>query len=1047
MSQFHLYALGLLVLASQLQAAVVPPGYTEILSEPVGPGVTYQKLQKPEPSGLIVHVLEADLNDPRVNLRAVPANDRIFGGRKTVSQIARQQAEKGRGAVVGAINGDFFDLNNSRPTSSMIVDGMYARGYTNTPRSVFAFTENREASFGFRDFSGQVKRLDSGATLAVTSLNGQRVTDALVLYNIHFGAATGTNTAGTEVRLRPLAGASRVNAPFVCEVVAVEEGIGNMGINPGEWILSGHGTTRSYLAGLAIGSQIELSLATSGESRPLAQMMGGGPRLLTAGEHPADFNGVEGFTSVATVIAARSAIGITANRRLQLVVVDGGSTASPGVNLLGLATLLKSLGSVDAINLDGGGSSTLVAGSNYTVRNTPSDGSSRQVASAIVIETEIPLATRIAGLDLEPSVLAVPLNGSSTAQAYATDHSGVRFPIAGSAVWWERSGVGEVNAVGTVSALNYGYGVLRASAHGYDAGGVISVQPPASLWGWRKSAADGNLGDYEWFSTTNSYARGLALGLIAGEPSLLLMNRSSNAWFGNIAEHAALTEMNRTGITGGSFFSNDVELSADGVAFAGNLTTNATSSNLQFRVYQWNDGVSASPTRIINYADLALRLGDKITVTGSVADRTATLYAAASAPTGGSANVVLRWSINADGSWPAAPAVITLPVANKGTQVDIAPLAPGANAAFWAKGNGFPATLHSATGELLATLDTSLIPLAANAIAYLEFGGRAYLAAYLQGAGQENARIIDLTDGPANAKIVLTTQPLGSNANTAGASGDVAWLVRPDQSEAVLAVLATNNGVELIGLPNPALVKPPAVIASSTNATIHPPYTAAEFWVAVGEAASTPRSVSVAVTGDAGISAPSVTLPAGRTFVRLPIAGTLQSATGPVVITGTLAAHPSWMVAGSESAQLTLAAGQPPSAWNAWLASQFNASELADPSVSGPAADPLGQGWPNLLRFGLGLSFASTAAERQAAAPRLDIDAERLRLSYTRPSGGQPGVDYIVEASQDLATWTALAAPETVTSLGDGRERVQVRDTAPIGLSPRRFLRLRLELK
>lgn len=72
----------------------------------------------------------------------------------------------------------------------------------------------------------------------------------------------------------------------------------------------------------------------------------------------------------ANVLSARTAVGATANGTVVLVHVDG-KTREGGINLFQLATLLKELGVVSAINLDGGGSATLVV--NNTLVSYPSD--------------------------------------------------------------------------------------------------------------------------------------------------------------------------------------------------------------------------------------------------------------------------------------------------------------------------------------------------------------------------------------------------------------------------------------------------------------------------------------------------------------------------------------------------------------------------------------------------------------------------------------------------------------------------------------------------
>lgn len=85
----------------------------------------------------------------------------------------------------------------------------------------------------------------------------------------------------------------------------------------------------------------------------------------------------------------RTAVGIKQDGTVVIMVVDGRqSDVSNGASLADLADIFASLGCVDAINLDGGGSSTFVLkdkSGNYNVENSPSAGALRSVANGIMI--------------------------------------------------------------------------------------------------------------------------------------------------------------------------------------------------------------------------------------------------------------------------------------------------------------------------------------------------------------------------------------------------------------------------------------------------------------------------------------------------------------------------------------------------------------------------------------------------------------------------------------------------------------------------------------
>lgn len=115
----------------------------------------------------------------------------------------------------------------------------------------------------------------------------------------------------------------------------------------------------------------------------LPQVLGGGPMLLRNGQM------LVREDSTNPVRHPRTAVGTDATgRELILLVVDGRQPAlSVGMTLAELATELARLGCTDAMNLDGGGSSTLVLQTNATARlrvlNSPSDGRERAVVNGL----------------------------------------------------------------------------------------------------------------------------------------------------------------------------------------------------------------------------------------------------------------------------------------------------------------------------------------------------------------------------------------------------------------------------------------------------------------------------------------------------------------------------------------------------------------------------------------------------------------------------------------------------------------------------------------
>ncbi len=113
-------------------------------------------------------------------------------------------------------------------------------------------------------------------------------------------------------------------------------------------------------------------------------VLGGGPILIRDGEINIPIDEEVFFGTSIPQVHPRTAAGITKYGDLILLLVDGRQLISRGVNLQELAQILKDLGCVQAINLDGGGSSALVV--NNILLNRPAGKTTeREVMSAIAV--------------------------------------------------------------------------------------------------------------------------------------------------------------------------------------------------------------------------------------------------------------------------------------------------------------------------------------------------------------------------------------------------------------------------------------------------------------------------------------------------------------------------------------------------------------------------------------------------------------------------------------------------------------------------------------
>jgi hypothetical protein len=123
--------------------------------------------------------------------------------------------------------------------------------------------------------------------------------------------------------------------------------------------------------------------------------IGGGPVLIKDGEQTTadmwadELTASDIFNAVDPAdprIVPRTAIGYTSDNKVILFVCEGRNATPgvPGFTLAETAAILKDLGCVEALNLDGGGSSCMLVNGHETIK--PSDGSQRAVTSAVVLK-------------------------------------------------------------------------------------------------------------------------------------------------------------------------------------------------------------------------------------------------------------------------------------------------------------------------------------------------------------------------------------------------------------------------------------------------------------------------------------------------------------------------------------------------------------------------------------------------------------------------------------------------------------------------------------
>ncbi len=298
--------------------------------------------------------------DPREGWRV-----RVEPGGYSVLQRARTSRLAARQRAVLAVNGGFFAYDGAA-VGAMLVGGEWIRlpwggrtavGFDDAGRAHIAPLQTRASA-----------RFSSGLELPVRDLNGWPAPGRVSVLTRRFAPyyKLGMGEMAVEV----------MNG-----VVVARPGGGGIAIPAEGFVLVASGAARPYLEKAALGERASLSIAPIGWPR-ISTALGGGPLLLQNGQVAIRS---EGFRSdVTNGIGPRTAFGVDRRGRYLILIADGRQkNYSTGLTLPELAATMQKLGAVQAMNLDGGGSTTMAV--KGRIVNKPSDGTERSVSNALLV--------------------------------------------------------------------------------------------------------------------------------------------------------------------------------------------------------------------------------------------------------------------------------------------------------------------------------------------------------------------------------------------------------------------------------------------------------------------------------------------------------------------------------------------------------------------------------------------------------------------------------------------------------------------------------------
>jgi len=290
--------------------------------------------------------LEVDPRQPGVSLKPILPNPGTLMGTAPLLRTA-QQAQ-----VAAAINSGFFNRNNQLPLGAVRLDGRWLSGPI-LGRGAIAWNATGETKIA-RLTLQETLVTATGQRLPLTHLNSAYVQAGIARYTSGWGTSyspftdneilvTVQNNQVVSQQTLGAAGSTTVPIPTTGYLLAVR-------------------SNRNAATTLTVGTSLQLETAiTPPEFNRYEQIIGGGPLLLQNRQIVLDAKAEQFSNAFVIEKASRSAIGQSADGKLLIAAVHTNLDGS-GATLTDIAQIMQQLGAVNALNLDGGSSTTLYLG-------------------------------------------------------------------------------------------------------------------------------------------------------------------------------------------------------------------------------------------------------------------------------------------------------------------------------------------------------------------------------------------------------------------------------------------------------------------------------------------------------------------------------------------------------------------------------------------------------------------------------------------------------------------------------------------------------------
>lgn len=424
----------------------------------IGQGTSYVQTEGVNGSGLqSVHYVEYS---PNSGVTPIIAYGNNLYGKSTITYVADFLENNGQKVIAG-INADFFDTTTGIPIGIVIDNGVFVSSNLGSP--AIGFKADGSAIIG-TPANVMYLRGENGGTVRVSCFNKTRSKYTVCLFDENFGTSTKTTTAGTNIILERINNDDVVvNGDIKMKVVSITTDTTEAAsIKSNQMVLTASNDCETDIATpFSVGETVTFSVDADNSEWDDVMYAVGGKVMIDDGNVDT--------TGSPTGNNPRSAVGIKADGTVVLYEVDGRQSGfSVGMTMSQLANEMLDLGCVDAINLDGGGSSAIIiqrtGESSYNVVNSPSDGSLRKCANYIMLVNNQSKTGNVAHLGIYPDYKYVMKNASISLSAKAADTGYYAANLSNNVTYSVISGEGSISGNTFTAGNKNGTVVLQAAS-------------------------------------------------------------------------------------------------------------------------------------------------------------------------------------------------------------------------------------------------------------------------------------------------------------------------------------------------------------------------------------------------------------------------------------------------------------------------------------------------------------------------------------------------------------------------------------------------------